>query len=310
MTLTIVATISLALAALAAAQENRWRRFVNGSGTFSFQYPPGWTVVELESNITVSNAATGEEILILALTQDRTKSPAGHAGDIFAVLRRGTPDLRVTRRAANDAKADFDMTYSREGNNYSGSVSVIKGEGQAVWFSYSAPSARYDRAAGAMLLQTVLSTVTTGTRPPPIPPSPGLTGTWSTSHISGDIVDEVTGTYQRGAFSGELFLFREDGSFRHVVIGSGQIISGVASEDGAYVVSGGILTLRSTSESWLPDPTHHFQKAAYKNKPMDKTAKYGFRFQDAQTLILVEAPYQSELLLHKQPSPGAAKRRP
>jgi hypothetical protein len=43
---------------------------------------------------------------------------------------------------------------------------------------------------------------------------------------------------------------------------------------------------------------------------MDKTAKYSFRFQDAQTLILVEAPYKSELLLHKQPSPGAAKRRP
>jgi hypothetical protein len=225
-------------------------------------------------------------------------------------LRRETPDLRVTRVGADEAKAHYDLTYSRERSNYSGSVIVIKGEDQAVWLSYSAPSARYDRAAGARLLQTLLSTVTTGTRPRPASTSSGLAGTWSTSHISGDVVDAITGAYNRGAFSGELFLFREDGSFRSVVIVSGQIISGVAVEDGTYVVSGGILTLRSTSDSWQPDPSHHFQQAAYKNKPMDKTAKYSFRFQDAQTLILVEAPYKSELLLYRQPSPGAAKPRP
>jgi hypothetical protein len=106
--------------------------------------------------------------------------------------------------------------------------------------------------------------------------------------------------YQRGSFSGELFTFRPDGGFRHVVLGSGVVISGVSTEDGEYTTSGNQLTLHVMAASWQPDPSHPRQRPAYKNKPMDKIETYTLRFRDGQTLALAEPGAQLETLLYRQ----------
>jgi hypothetical protein len=294
------------LPALDGARDNAWEKFVSRNQKFSFHYPAGWSVEERESTVTIAKASTDEELLVIALAFERGKSPADNAAPIFTALRGQMPDLEVSTPKVDASTAYFDVTYSRQGRRYSGSVFVVKGEGQAMWFSYSAPALGYDRPRGIGLVRTLLSTMSggSGSQPPSIAPparsSSPLIGDWSTSRSYGSVVNSVTGVYQRGSFSGELFSFRSDGGFRHVVMGSGLVISGVSIEDGDYTTNGNQLTLRLKAESWQPDPTHHGQRPAFKNKPMDKIEIYTLRFRDGQTLALVERESKGETVLYKQ----------
>jgi hypothetical protein len=68
---------------------------------------------------------------------------------------------------------------------------------------------------------------------------------------------------------GEWYLFRDDGTFRYVITGSGPIISGGLVVEGQYNAQGGILQFADCKESWYPDPTASGQKPAYVNKPVD-----------------------------------------
>ena len=218
----------LVLSAPAQAQENAWQKFVSRDQKFSFQVPAGWRVEESVSTVTIAQASTGEELLVIALPFDRGKSPGELAAPIFAALRGPMPDLEFSATKADPATASFDLAYSRQSRRYSGSVFVVKGADQAMWFSYSAPASGYDRSRGVGLIRTLVSTLSGGAGSQPPSAATSLIGDWSTSRSYGDVVNSVTGAYQRGSFSGELFSFRADGGFRHVVIGSGVVISGVS----------------------------------------------------------------------------------
>ncbi len=305
----IAALTSLCLFALSApahAQQNAWQKFVSRDQKFSFQYPAGWSVEESASTVTIAQASTGEELLVIALPFDRGKSPAELATPIFAALRGPMPDLQFSATKADASTASFDLAYSRESRRFSGAVFVVKGADQAMWFSYSAPASGYDRSRGVGFLRTLVSTLSSGpgSQPPAASPSAlpasQLIGDWSTSRSYGDVVNPVTGAYQRGSFSGELFSFRPDGGFRHVVMGSGVVISGVSIEDGQYTTDGNQLTLHVTVASWQPDPSHPGQRPAYKNQPRHQTQTYTLRFHDGQTLGLVAPGSKLETVLYRR----------
>ncbi|MGO9094441.1 MAG: hypothetical protein ACLQGV_04395 [Bryobacteraceae bacterium] len=306
MTLASICLCLLVLSAPAQAQENAWQKFVSRDQKFSFQYPAGWSVEESVSTVTIFQPSTGEELLVIALPFDRGKSPAELAAPILGALRGPMPDLQSSTTKADASTASFDLAYSRQNRPFSGSVFVVKGADQAMWFSYSAPASGYDRSRGVGLIRTLVSTLRggSGTQPPAAAPSAlpatPLIGDWSTSRSYGDVVNPVTGAYQRGSFSGELFSFRPDGGFRHVVMGSGVVISGVSIEDGQYTTNGNQLTLHVTAASWQPDPSHPGQRPAYKNQPRDQTQTYTLRFRDVRTLGLVASGSKLETLLYKQ----------
>jgi hypothetical protein len=146
-----------------------------------------------------------------------------------------------------------------------------------------------------------VSTLSSGAGSQPPSAATPLIGDWSTPRSYGEVVNPVTRVYERGSFSGELFSFTPDGKFRHVVMGSGVVISGVSTEDGQYTTSGNQLTLHVIAASWQPDPSHPGQRPTYKNQPRDQTQAYTLRFPDGQTLALSARGSQLETLLYRQP---------
>lgn len=96
-----------------------------------------------------------------------------------------------------------------------------------------------------------------------------LIGTWSSIGPSGSLVDPSTGAIKGGYYNGTWYVFRSDGTFRMIMMGSGTIISGAVVHDGKYSAAGGVLKLTGVKESWYPDPAASGQQKAYKDKSVD-----------------------------------------
>jgi hypothetical protein len=119
----------------------------------------------------------------------------------------------------------------------------------------------------------------------------GLIGLWSTEGPSGELVDPATGFSTGDIYSGEWYLFRDDGTYRYVIVGSGSILSGGVVSEGKYEVRNGELLMTHIRESWYPDPGVPGQKDAYKNKKVrDETRAYRFE-DDNKTLVIDETSY-------------------
>ena len=102
-----------------------------------------------------------------------------------------------------------------------------------------------------------------------------LVGLWSQDGPTGTLVDPATGYTTGSVYNGEWYLFRDDGTYRYVLVGSGSIISGGVVHEGRYEVSGNQILLKSTLVSWYPNPAKTGQSASYENKPeADKTVTY------------------------------------
>lgn len=96
-----------------------------------------------------------------------------------------------------------------------------------------------------------------------------LVGLWSDTEYYGEMYDYATGMPVDSAYSGQWYLFRADGTFRYVIIGSGQIISGIVVQEGKYKVEGQELVLYKIKASWYPDPSHSNQSPPYEDKADD-----------------------------------------
>lgn len=97
----------------------------------------------------------------------------------------------------------------------------------------------------------------------------GIVGLWSQDGASGSLVDPSTGAVTGSVTNGEWWLFRADGTFRYVIVSTGQIISGGVVQEGSYSVSGGRLTLSGVKESWYPTAGVSGQTPQYVNKAID-----------------------------------------
>lgn len=94
-----------------------------------------------------------------------------------------------------------------------------------------------------------------------------LVGSWSSEGPSGTLFDPATGFVTGSYYSLEGYLFRSDGTYRYIIMGSGTIISGAAVNNGKFRVEGDNLILTERTEDWYPDPSSPGNKESYKNRP-------------------------------------------
>jgi len=152
-TMLVLATISIDAAT--------WKKYTAAS--FSFHYPTGWEVKEQDTNIEISNTKTKEQLLMVAVPFDKTKSPLQLAQQMVTLFKQGTPDIKASGfRENNRDSIYFESTYSEQGTAYRAEVLVVKGKENAHWFSYSAPTINYKQEYGLGLLQTFVSSIAAG----------------------------------------------------------------------------------------------------------------------------------------------------
>ena len=273
----------------------RWEKFVSADGKFSLHHPAGWSASEKNGAVALGRPATHEEMLVLGLTFDAAKRPEELAGPVLDLLRRQLPGFRIRDTRGDDTAAYFDVAFTADGREQSGSALVAKTGGQAIWVSYSAPSRGFDKAYGERLIAGLLASVTpgAGSRPPPATagngpgtsgakasrPDPGpaepqsreaLLGDWGTNAVYGSVVSKGRGEYQRVSGYGTSYSFRADGTFTYLMVGSGTVVSGAVTYEGTFKTSGNNLILHVTKSAWTPMPGHDGQRPAWDWKPQDR----------------------------------------
>lgn len=134
--------------------------------------------------------------------------------------------------------------------------------------------------------KSVITIVTAGSKAEPAPPNP-LVGLWSSTQYFGEVVDAVTGLPVQSAYSGEWYLFREDGTFRYVIVGAGQFISGTVVDEGKYRLKGSEIELFRIKRNWFPDSNHpREQEPAYRDKAVeDRSVPVSFQTEPGEIKI-------------------------
>jgi hypothetical protein len=166
-TLSFLLLLGLLLSSAAGADAaGVWTKYVSADKSYSFHYPTGWKVTSNESMVGVENAKTGEQLLMVSIPFDRSKSPKDLANGFLALLKDDSPNIRASNWQSKPESAStqviFDLADKDNGKNYSGRGMVIKAEEQVTWFSYLAPSAGYSKERGAKILQGFLSSIAAG----------------------------------------------------------------------------------------------------------------------------------------------------
>jgi hypothetical protein len=162
----LFAAVLLLLPVSSSVTGQSWQKYVSKDRSYSFHYPAGWKVTENESTVEITNSAADEQLLVVAMPFDAAKTPRQLAEDMIALFRSGMPDLRASDwsavAGAPDTAVRFRTTYSNKGTKYDGNVIVIKSQGQAMWFSFSAPLAGYDPGRAFGLLQGLVGSIASG----------------------------------------------------------------------------------------------------------------------------------------------------
>lgn len=305
-----------------SATSVKWEKCVSADGTFSFHYPPGWTVKEKGASIAVVAPSTKEEILVVRRPFHEQQTATAVAEETASGFKKTKQNFKTfDLRSDSDDAASLEASFTRSGQEYRSCVLVLKSAKirQAYWFQYYAPDSDYSGKRGLALLKRVVSTL--APRHESQPPTPGqesegagqpaartgtgsggsgeLVGTWASSDSFGDVVDAGSGAYVRSAYAGEAYGFRQDGTFWYLIVGSGTVSSGAALQKGNYVVNGDIVTLHSRTESWTPNPDKSGQRAAYKDKPVEEVNKFKFSFKGANTLNFASVPDGVQSTFHR-----------
>lgn len=153
------------LSAVAVAHADGWQKYVSEDGSFSLHHPAGWQVTE-EASVIAIEAGDGRQISIIALPYDSQKSAQEHAHQMISLLAAGNPGLSASNwRTEDDGSAAYaEVSFTDGGIPQAGDIVVVKDAdaGQALWFSYSAPAAGYDRPAALEVLQVVMGSLAPG----------------------------------------------------------------------------------------------------------------------------------------------------
>lgn len=145
-----------------------WKKYVAADKTFSFHYPRGWKVDARESTIEITNGASSEQLLVVALPYDKAKTPADSANFLIDALRSSTPDIKAlgwqSDPATQDTAVRCQVSYTDNGRANLSEVLVVKDEAsrQTFWFSYSGPKAGYSRERGLHLLGGLVTSMAKG----------------------------------------------------------------------------------------------------------------------------------------------------
>jgi hypothetical protein len=142
-----------------------WEKYEAPDGSFSLVYPEGWTVSQNESIIEITDSGKDEQLLVVAIPFDSSKTPRQLAEGMISIFRSAMPDLSPsawrTTPETKEAAVEFRARYTNEGKSYDANVIVVKDSKskQALWFSFSGPLAGYDAARAVKLLRTVVGSV-------------------------------------------------------------------------------------------------------------------------------------------------------
>ena len=267
-----------------AAQTTVFKRYVSNDGSFAFKFPKSWTVDDSQPNRFDLLAPSGEEFMsVLPLPLIRNQSPTAYVRQITGAMRTNNPELRVSLGKADEKGAyfetDFEMGFSRA----VGMAILLKTEDHVICIFYRAPADKINRRRGGELLTSVMGSVNWGKD---VSASPALLiGQWSNT-ITGSIA--AFNTNENGATGGESYIFMQNGTFRHVHVGFGAVVSGVSTETGDFSVGGNVLTLHVTAEKFQPAG-----RGRYENITKNEFRTYRWYLEDGQTLVLIDTVYSA-----------------
>ena len=117
-----------------------------------------------------------------------------------------------------------------------------------------------------------------------------LCGVWSSDGSLGNMIDPSTGAIKGSVYNGEWYIFRNNGTFRYVIIGSGPIIGGEVIVEGNFIAHDGKIVFSDCKESWCPNPAKTGQKQAYKEKPIDQAPRT-YYLECTEIMVLREGGY-------------------
>ncbi len=170
--------------------------------------------------------------------------------------------------------------YAIEATKFMSKIGIIKGDASGNFMPKATTSLQTASGYGMATREaSILMSVRTydnmnntssvsNTIPQPKTPSTAnsLIGVWSHEGTNGTLVDPSTGYITGSIYNGEWYLFRENATFRYVLVSSGQFISGGLVQEGKYTITGNDILLSTVKESWYPNPAATGQTASYKNK--------------------------------------------
>jgi hypothetical protein len=294
---------------LQAQNQIQWTRWSAPDGAFAMQQPAGWAAKYGRTNVHFSNAARDEEIVVIRLPRDASKTAADYVNAVSSSFQRSLASFQMSNLTTAQDSAAFLVTYKSGAKTYSGpGVVVLKG-GAAWWVSYGSPSAA-DLTRGAALVAGVGQSVAdAGAAAPALAPAPAssagsamppsLVGNWGTVGYYGDLVNPSTGTFVQSSYSGEWYKFGADGAYQYTIAGSGRIITGVVMCHGTYEVHGDTVQLHQKTESWYPMPNDATRKPKFENKPTP-----------AETTLRIETRGPAEIVIHQGTSASTFHRDP
>lgn len=271
----------LSLSLLVAQDQVRWSRSSAPDGSLSLQQPEGWTAKFGANNVRLANAARDEEIIVIRLPRDPSKSASVYAEAVARSFQQSLASFQMTNLTTAQDTAAFAVKYNSAGKSYTGTGVVVLKPSAAWWVGYGSPSAA-DLARGAALITGVARSVSDGSgQASAIPSSPPavssaatassggspLVGDWSTTGYYGELVNPANGSFVVSSYSGEWYRFGADGTYRYTIAGSGQIIVGVVICNGTYETKGNTLLLHQKTESWYPLPRDPTRKPMYRDRP-------------------------------------------
>jgi hypothetical protein len=290
----------LAAYPLTAQDAIRWTRASAPDGSFSLQQPEGWTAKFGPSTVRLGNAARDEEIVVLRLPRDPSKSAAVYAEAVAKSFQQALGSFAMSNLSTAQDSAAFLLKYTSNGKSYSGPGVVMMKPEVVWWVGYGSPSAA-DMARGGTLITAVARSLADGGGAPAPATSQAytLTGNWGTVGFYGDLVNPSTGAFVQSSYTGEWYMFNADGTYRYTIAGSGRFITGVVICNGTYDASGNTIRLHQKTESWYPLPNDATHKLAYKDKPTPE-----------ETTITIEPKSAMEILVHKGTSTTTFKKDP
>jgi hypothetical protein len=293
---------------LAAQDQISWIRSAAPDGSFSLQQPAGWVAKFGRSNLRLSNAARDEEIVVIRLPRDQSKTPNDYAGSVVRSFQKSLAAFTMTNFQSQGDAAAFLVTYKSGGKDYSGPGALVVKAGAAWWVNYGSPSTA-NLTRGAELIAGVAKSVTDGSASvapaqpapqaaPAQPQSFTLMGNWGTVGYYGELVNS-RGMAVQSRYSGEWYKFDPDGTYRYSMAASGRIVTGVVICVGTYEASGNTVRLHQKTESWSPMPSASNQKPPYKDKPMPREVTLTIEPRGPGEMIVREGT--SATTYHRQP---------
>jgi hypothetical protein len=156
----------LVLGSVSADSSSLWSKYVAADKSYSIHYPSGWNVNSNDSLVEVENSTTDEQLMMVMIPFDQSKSPQDLADGFLAMLKNVNPNIHASNWRSKpesvEAQVTFDLADKSNGKEYSGLGIVIKLDQQAIWFSYFAPVPGYYQVRGSSLLQGFIGSLASG----------------------------------------------------------------------------------------------------------------------------------------------------